>query len=122
MTSRKTEALHALARETMTSKDELKNRIEELEAENKRLRGEKQPSTTRRRLIRGAAVAGAGAVSLAAAAGTAAAAPSGTYPVPSDDPLLKTRVDRVRFIPRSGEPETPSGGRVVVYIDEDDLP
>lgn len=106
----------------MTTKDELKNRIEELEAENERLRKEKQPSTTRRRLIRGAAIAGAGTISLAAAAGTAAAAPSGTFPIEADDPLLKTRVDRVRLISQSGEPEAPSSGRVVIYVDEDDLP
>lgn len=107
----------------MTSKDELKNRIEELEAENKRLRGEKQPSTTRRRLIRGAAVAGAGAVSLAAAAGTAAAAPSGTFPVESDDALLKIRSQRLRIIARSSlPPNTPGDGRAIVYVNEEDLP
>jgi len=106
----------------MTTKDELKSRIEELEAENEQLRKQSQPSPTRRRLIRGAAIAGAGAVSLAAAGGTAAAAPSGTYPVPSDDPLLKTRVDRVRFISRSTKPTAPSTGRVVMFVDEGDLP
>lgn len=106
----------------MTTKDELKSRIEELEAENEQLRKQSQPSTTRRRLIRGAAIAGAGTVSLAAAAGTAAAAPAGTYPVESDDPLLKTRVDRFRFITRSDRPADPSTGRVIVYVDDGDLP
>ena len=106
----------------MTTKDELKSRIEELEAENEQLRKQSQPSTTRRRLIRGAAIAGAGTVSLAAAAGTAAAAPSGTYPVESDDPLFKLRLDRLRYIERTSTPSSPGSGRVISYIRDGDLP
>lgn len=106
------------------TEEQLRERIEALESENKRLRENKEQSgSSRRRVLAGmAGVAAAGAMGLTAFSGSAAAAPSGTYPVETDDPLLKTRVDRVRFISRSGKPDAPSSGRVVIYVDEDDLP
>lgn len=110
--------------EQTQTKEELRARIATLESENKRLQeNQDQSGSTRRRVLAGmAGVAAAGAMGLTAFSGSAAAAPSGTFPIESDDPLLKTRVDRVRLISQSGEPEAPSSGRVVIYVDEDDLP
>jgi len=98
MTSRKTEALHALARE----------------------KHDRRKSTTRRQLLRGAAIAGAGAISLSSATGTAAAQ-SGTIPVATDPAFLKFRGDRLRLVERSGAPAAPSSGRVLLYTDSGDL-
>lgn len=106
------------------TKEELRARIATLESENKRLReNQEQSGSTRRRVLAGmAGAAAAGAMGLTAFSGSAAAAPSGTYPVEADDPLLKTRVDRFRFITRSSKPADPSTGRVIVYVDDGDLP
>ena len=87
MTSRKEAAMHELARKEH----------------------DRQQSTTRRQLIRGAAVAGAGAISLTAATGSAAAQ-SGTLPVSSDDPLLKIRADRMVLVPRTSDVSSPADG------------
>jgi len=108
----------------MKTKEELKNRIEELEAENKRLReNQNQTGRSRRQVLAGmAGVAAAGAMGLTAFAGSAAAAPSGTYPVETDDPFFKLRLDRLRYIERSSTPSSPSAGRVVSYILIGDLP
>jgi hypothetical protein len=91
---RKTEALHELARE----------------------KHDRQKSTTRRQLIRGAAVAGAGAISLTAATGSAAAQ-SGTLPVSSDDPLLKIRADRLVVVPRTSDVSSPADGTITYRSD-----
>jgi len=95
MTSRKTEALHALARKEYNRKQ----------------------STTRRQLIRGAAVAGAGAISLTAATEPVAADPAGTLPAPSDDPLLKIRADRIVLVPRTSDVSSPSDGTLTYRSD-----
>lgn len=63
---------------------------------------------TRRALLAGVAVAGAGASGYFV--GTAEAAPTGTYPQSSDDPLLKIRADRVRWIGRTSDPSSPADG------------
>lgn len=81
---------------------------EKLRTENERLR-DQIPTPTRRSLLRGAAAAGVGAVSLAAVANTAAANPNGTFPVITDDPLLKIRADRVRYIGRTSDPSDGGG-------------
>jgi len=44
--------------------------------------------------------------------GRASAAPSGTFPVGSDPPLLKLRADRVRLVPRSSDPSNPDDGEM----------
>jgi len=95
---RKTEALHELARE----------------------KHDRRQSTTRRQLIRGAAVAGAGAISLTAATGSAAAQ-TGTIPVSTDPAFVKFRGDRLRLVKRSSAPSAPSSGRVLFYTDSGDL-
>jgi len=82
---------------------------------------DRQQSTTRRQLIRGAAIAGAGAISLTAATGTAAAQPSGTIPVSTDPAFIKFRGDRLRLVERSNAPSAPSSGRVLLYTDSGDL-
>lgn len=84
---------------------------------------DRQQSTTRRQLIRGAAIAGAGAgaISLTAATGTAAAQPSGTIPVSTDPAFIKFRGDRLRLVERSSAPVAPSSGRVLLYTDSGDL-
>lgn len=108
----------------MTTKEELKNRIEELEDENKRLReNQEQSGRSRRKVLAGmAGVAAAGAMGLTTFAGSAAAAPSGTYPVETDDPFFKLRLDRLRYISRGSAPPAPESGRVVSYIRDGDLP
>ena len=93
--SRKTEALHELARKEH----------------------DRQQSTPPPQLIRGAAVAGAGAISLTAATGSASAAPSGTLPVSSDDPLLKIRADRLVLVPRTSDVSSPSDGTLTYRSD-----
>lgn len=100
------------------SKAELIERVEALEAELENA----SSGYTRRSVIAGAAgIAAAGAMGVYAT-GTASAAPSGTFPAETDDPLKKTRVDRVRYIGRSTSPSAPSSGRVISYVDESDLP
>jgi len=106
------------------TKEKLRERIEALESENKRLRENKEQSgSSRRRVLAGmAGVAAAGAMGLTAFSGSAAAAPSGTYPVETDDPFFKLRLDRLRYIARDSTPSTPSSGRVISYIHSGDLP
>jgi len=88
------------------SKDELINRIEELEKERR-----ESQSVSRRDIIRGTATVGTvGVLAATLASGSATAAPAGTFPKPADDPLLKIRADRIRFIPRSSDPSSPDGG------------
>lgn len=106
------------------TKDELRDRIEALESENKRLReNQEQSGSTRRRVLAGmTGVAAAGAMGLTAFAGSATAAPSGAFPVETDDPLFKLRLDRLRYIGRTSTPSSPSSGRVVSYVLSGDLP
>ena len=92
---RKTEALHKLARE----------------------KHDRRQSTTRRQLIRASAIAGAGAISLSSATGSAAAAPAGTLPTTSDDPLLKIRADRMVLVPRTSDVSSPSDGTLTYRSD-----
>jgi len=96
MTSRKDAALHALARE----------------------KHDRRQSTTRRQLIRGAAIAGAGAISLSSATGSAAADPAGTLPTTSDDPLLKIRADRLVLVPRTSDVSNPADGTLAYRSDK----
>jgi hypothetical protein len=98
MTSRKTEALHALAREKHESRD----------------------STTRRNLIRTAIGGGAAALLFGSATGPVAAQ-SGAIPAPTDPAFLKFRGDRLRLVERSSAPAAPSSGRVLFYTDGSDL-
>jgi len=66
---------------------------------------------TRRKSIASAAgLTAAGAAGFIFASGSATADPSGTFPVPSDDPLLKIRADRVRLVPRTSDPSSPDDG------------
>jgi hypothetical protein len=106
------------------TKEQLRNRIEALESENKRLReNQEQSGSTRRRVLASmAGVATAGAMGLTAFSASAAAAPSGTNPVESDDPFFKLRLDRLRYIARDSAPSAPGSGRVVSYINSGDLP
>jgi len=69
-------------------------------------------STTRRTLLTAIGIAGAGAAGHFV--GTAQAAPTGTFPESTDDPLLKIRADRIRFIPRTSDPSSPDGGTMWV--------
>ncbi len=65
---------------------------------------------SRRRMLASAAglgLAGAAGISLS---GSATADPSGEFPVPSDDPLLKIRADRVRLVGRTSDPSSPDDG------------
>lgn len=103
---------------------ELRERIEALESENQRLRErQEQSGRSRRRVLAGmVGVAAAGAMGLTAFSGSAAAAPSGTYPVETDDPFFKLRLDRLRYISRDSTPPAPGSGRVVSYIHTGDLP
>lgn len=100
--------------DTDPTKAELKDRIERLESENERLRNEQETEdsgVSRRSILsHAAAIAGAGAISLTAATGSAAAAPAGTFPASTEPALLRLRVDRLRYIPRSSDPSSPNGG------------
>lgn len=114
------------------TEEALRKRIETLETENERLREENEQlrednddsDHSRRRVLAGlVGAAAAGAMGVTVFPGPAAAAtPRGTYPAEYDDPLLKIRVDRVRYLTRSSKPPTPSSGRVVAYVDLGDLP
>lgn len=69
-----------------------------------------EPDPTRRKILASAAgIAAAGAWGVYAT-GTADAAPSGTFPVSTDDALLKIRADRVRLIGRTSDPTDPDDG------------
>jgi len=88
----------------MTTNDKAETAGEGEESEN-------QVTVSRRDLLHGTATAGlVGATAATLAAGSATAAPSGTFPESGDDPLLKIRADRIRFIPRSSDPSSPDGG------------
>lgn len=77
---------------------------------------------SRRSVIKAAiGIAAAGPMGIYAT-GTADAAPSGTFPVESDDPLAKIRADRIRYIARTSAPSDPDSGRVISYVDDGDLP
>lgn len=110
--------------EQTQTKEELRARIATLESENKRLQeNQDQSGSTRRRVLAGmAGVAAAGAMGLTAFSSSAAAAPSGTYPVESDDPLLKIRTDRVRLVERSTKPSSVGAEKALLYILAGDLP
>lgn len=95
MTSRKDVGLHALAREKHESRD----------------------STTRRNLIRTAIGGGTAALLFGSATGSAAAAPAGTLPTTSDDPLLKIRADRMVLVPRTSDVSSPSDGTLTYRSD-----
>lgn len=64
----------------------------------------------RRTLLGGIVAAGLGASGYFV--GSAEAAPSGTFPQSTDDPLLKIRADRVRFVGRTSDPSSPNDGTV----------
>lgn len=62
---------------------------------------------SRRSVIKAAiGIAGAGAMGIYAT-GDVSAAPSGTFPADTEDPLLRIRADRIQFIPRSSDPSDP---------------
>lgn len=63
---------------------------------------------TRRALLAAVGIAGAGASGYFV--GTAEAAPTGTFPASSDDPLLRLRADRLRLVPRTSDPSSPDDG------------
>lgn len=100
------------------NRDELIERIETLEAQ---LNASESGYTRRSVIAAAAGIAAAGAMGVYAT-GTASAAPSGTFPKETDDPLLKIRADRVRYIARTSQPTAPSSGRVLAYVDDGDLP
>jgi hypothetical protein len=65
---------------------------------------------TRRKILAAAAGAAAAGAMGVYATGTADAAPSGTFPVSTDDPLLKIRADRVYLVGRTTDPSGPDNG------------
>jgi len=69
---------------------------------------EQMDSLTRRAFTAAAGLAAAGAA--AYFTGTAEAAPAGTFPQSSDDPLLKIRADRIRYAGRTSDPSSPADG------------
>lgn len=88
------------------TRDELIARIETLE---QRL-SDADSGYSRRSVIAAAAgIAAAGAMGVYAT-GRASAAPSGTFPISGEDPLLKIRADRVRLVPRTSDPSSPADG------------
>lgn len=95
MVNRKDKALHELARKEH----------------------DRRNSTTRRQLIRGAAVAGAGAISLTAGAGSAAAQTGVVESTSAGDPLLKIRADRMVLVPRTSDVSSPSDGTLTYRSD-----
>lgn len=61
-------------------------------------------------LVSAAAMAGAGTVGVYLGASGVAAAPTGTFPESTSDPLLKIRADRVRWVGRTTDPSSPNDG------------
>lgn len=92
------------------SREEL---IEENQALKAALEAEREGCSRRSVLKAAVALAGAGAAGVYAT-GSATAQPSGTFPEAGEDPLLKIRADRVRFVPRSSDPSSPTGGTMWV--------
>lgn len=88
------------------TRDELIGRIESLENQL----AEADGGYSRRSVIAAAAgVATAGAAGVYST-GIVAAAPSGTFPASTDDPLLKIRADRIRLVGRTSDPSSPDDG------------
>lgn len=67
-------------------------------------------TVTRRALIAATGAAAVGAAGFATGHAAAQSTPSGTFPVSGEDPLLRIRADRIRYIPRSSDPSSPAGG------------
>jgi hypothetical protein len=63
-------------------------------------------------LVSAAAMAGAGSLGVVVGSSGVAAAPTGTFPTSSDDPLLKIRADRIRLIGRTSDPSSPDDGTI----------
>lgn len=91
-------------------KAQLRDEVRRLQGE---LQAERSGVSRRSVLTTAAAIAGAGALGVYGA-GTVSAAPSGTFPASTDDPLLKIRADRIRFVPRTSDPTSPTGGTMWV--------
>lgn len=91
--------------------DALRDRIDELEAENERLRASHK---TRRRLLRGGLAVGA--LSLFAGVSTANT-PEGTVSGTSTDSLLAIEADRVNFESRTSDLSNPDDGTLTYRSD-----
>lgn len=91
------------------SRDELIERVRELEQQQ----ADQQHSatTTRRGVVTALGAIGAGAVGLNAVRGVEAA-PSGTFPVETDDALELLRADRVQLVPRTSDPADVADGQL----------
>lgn len=93
---------------TKPSRAELRTRIAELEQQLTAA----ESGYSRRSVIKAAAgIAAAGAMGIYATGGVTAA-PSGTFPASTDDPLLKIRADRVRLVPRTTDPTADDGTEI----------
>lgn len=90
---------------------------EQLREEARRLRAElksEREGVSRRSVIASAsAIASLGAIGVYAS-DSVSAAPSGTFPAETEDPLLRLRADRLRFVPRTSDPSSPAGGTMWV--------
>lgn len=108
------------------TEEKLRERIEALESENKRLRENKEQSgSTRRRVLAGmAGVAAAGAMGLTAATGSASAQSSVVFPEENDQPLEKIRANFINYQPLSGDDNPPFdvSSAATTYVLESDLP
>ena len=87
------------------SKAELIDRVQTLEGE---LQAERS-GVSRRGVLRGGLTV-AGLATLLYASDPVAAAPTGTFPEETSDPLLKVRADRLRLVPRTSDPSSPDDG------------
>lgn len=74
----------------------------------RRLRAAEAGYSRRSVIAAAAGIAAAGAMGYYAT-GTVSAAPTGTFPKATDDPLLKIRADRVRLIGRTTDPGADDG-------------
>jgi len=75
-----------------------------------------QEDVDRREVLAALGIATAGAAGFYGGSETARAAPSGTFPQSSDDPLKKIRANQIRLVPRSSDPSDPDNG-VMWYND-----
>lgn len=111
------------------TKEELQERIEALESENKRLRENKEQSgSSRRRVLAGmAGVAATGAMGLTGATGSASAQSDdsdGVYPALTDPALEKLRAHRINYqsVASGDAPSNQSSSKVLTFVLDGDLP
>jgi len=111
------ETLEAENNQLEATNEQLQHRIETLEAETEQPHQQPDSKTTKRRLLR------TGAVGLFSLPVIGSASAQTVYPVETDPRFDKIRTKILQFYLRSDAPATPANpGRAVMWVEDGDLP